>query len=378
MYNHSRTRTTSSNVFPNAAPPQHLPPHMQLHQPHMSHAQRSASVNTFSTVSSGGGNGGNNGGMAPPAAYRTSPTADVRRSTSSRSGGTPNVPQNSYVALLRRQKATVWSERAQFEDPRIAAQQKAARMRANREIHGGGGGGGGGYGGGAGGTRTNTGLSSAGGKMSAKIRHHGSKTNALGFGADSNYVGIGGVPLRLSATEVEQEDSDEDDFAGGGAAASGMRPNHRRTGSSGRSSTASGRRNPPYRSSTGALVTSGSGSGSGSGTRRYSPNDTPERADSLVDDSAFTTTASGGGGGALRDDAASGKARSTASGSSAERADNVPDLAAAGRMPANSTTNQTLTRERSTRNPEDLRRRGSVDERTMTLSTGRLFIANPD
>ncbi|KAL1889248.1 hypothetical protein Sste5346_009002 [Sporothrix stenoceras] len=370
MYNHSRTRTTSSNVFPNAAaPPQHLPPHMQLHQPQMSHAQRSASVNTFSTVSSGGGG---NGSMAPPPAYRTSPTADVRRSTSSRSGGAASyASQTSYVALLRRQKATVWSERAQFEDPRIAAQQKAARMRANREIHGAGGGGGGGYNGGSG-TRTSTGLSSAGGKMSAKIRHHGSKSNTLGFGADSNYVGIGGVPLRLSATEVEPEDSDEDDFGGG---SSGIRPNHRRTGSSGRSSTASGRRGPPYRSSTGALVTSGSGSGPSSGTRRYSPNDTPERADSLVDDSAFTTTAHSG----VRDDAASGKARSTASGSSAERADAVPDLAAAGRMPANSTINQSLTRERSTRNPEDLRRRGSVDERTMTLSTaGRLFIANPD
>ncbi|ERT01353.1 uncharacterized protein SPSK_07662 [Sporothrix schenckii 1099-18] len=369
MYRHSRTRTTSSNVFPNAAPQQHLPPHMQPREPQMSHAQRSASVNTFSTVSSGGGGSGN---MAPPAAYRTSPTNDVRRSTSSRSGSASVAPQTSYVALLRRQKATVWSERAQFEDPRIAAQQKAARMRANREIHGAGGGGGGGYNGGVGGTRTSTGISSAGGKMSAKIRHHGSKAGALGFGADSNYVGIGGVPLRLSATEVEPEDSDEDDFGAGG---SGMRLNHRRTGSSGRSSTASGRRNPPYRTSTGGLVTSGSGSGSGSGTRRYSPNDTPERADSLVDDGAFTTSAASG----LRDDAASEKARSTASGSSAERADNVPDMASSNRLPANSTINQTLTRERSTRNPEDLRRRGSVDERTMTLSTaGRLFIANPD
>ncbi|CAK7207196.1 hypothetical protein SEUCBS139899_010004 [Sporothrix eucalyptigena] len=369
MYNHSRTRTTSSNVFPSAGTPHHPQQQqqqhhhyqqqqhyaqspMQLGQPPMTHAQRSASVNTFSTVSSGG--------MVPPAAYRTSPTADVRRSTSSRSGGAPSH-QSSYVALLRRQKATVWSERAQFEDPRIAAQQKAARMRANREIHGSSG-----YNGGVGGGRTSTGLSSAGGKMSAKIRHNKSSTL---LGADSNYVGIGGVPLRLSATEVEPEDSDDDDFGG---PANSMRPNHRRTGSSGRSSTASGRRGPPYRTSTGALVPSGSGSGSLHGnTRRYSPNDTPERLDSLVDDTATT-------GGPVRDDAASGKARSTASGSSAERADNVPDLGGTGRLPANSTSNATITRERSLRNPEDLRRRGSVDERTMTLSTGRLFIANPD
>ncbi|CAK7224583.1 hypothetical protein SCUCBS95973_005566 [Sporothrix curviconia] len=364
MYNHSRTRTNSSNVFPNAGQQQYnqsyAPSPMQLGQPPMTHAQRSASVNTFSTVSSGG--------MVPPAAYRTSPTTDVRRSTSSRSGGASNAQQSSYVALLRRQKATVWSERAQFEDPRIAAQQKAARMRANREIHGASGGGGS-YGGGAGG-RTSTGLSSAGGKMSAKIRHN--KSGTL-LGADSNYVGIGGVPLRLSATEVEPEDSDEDDY--GAAAANSMRPNHRRTGSSGRSSTASGRRGPPFRTSTGVLVTSGSGSGSlQSGARRYSPNDTPERLDSLVDDGATAGTRVS----IVRDDAASGKARSTASGSSAERADNVPDLSGSSRLPPNSTANATITRERSLRNPEDLRRRGSVDERTMTMSAGRLFIANPD
>ncbi|EPE05867.1 hypothetical protein F503_08398 [Ophiostoma piceae UAMH 11346] len=265
---------------------------------------------------------------------------------------------------MRRQKGTVWSERAQFEDPRITAQQRAARIRANREIIGSSSGSSaylGGFPGGPGSGRTSTGLSSAGGKVAAKIRHHG-KSSTLGiggYGADSNYVGIGGVPLRLSATEVEPEDS-EDEETGFMARA----PNHRRTGSSGRSSTASGRRGPPYRTSTGALnPTSGTNSLQGK---------TPERPGSLVDDTALP-----------RDDAASGKARSTASGSSAERADNVPDLAAAGAgrvaaAAANSSANATLTRERSTRNPEDLRRRGSVDERTMTLSTGRLFIANPD
>ncbi|OAA58005.1 hypothetical protein SPI_06890 [Niveomyces insectorum RCEF 264] len=307
VYSHSRTRTTSSNVFPSAtaaaagapAPPQPPPPPpMQLANPSISHNNRSSSVNTFSTMSSLG--------MAPPAAYRTSPTNDIRRSTSSRSGGaggsitTYAQQQTSYVALLRRQKATVWSERAQFEDPRFAAQQRAARMRANREIVGSGGA----YvGGGGGGGRTSTGMSSAGGKVAAKIRHHGSKTSAMGYGADSNYVGIGGVPLRLSATEVEGEDSDEDDTA------ATARPNHRRTGSSGRSSTASGRRSVPFRSSTGALVPSGSNSLQG-GVRRWSPGDTPERAGSFA-----AGEPSGAVGGVERDDAASGRARSTANGS---------------------------------------------------------------
>jgi hypothetical protein len=38
----------------------------------------------------------------------------------------------------------------------------------------------------------------------------------------------------------------------------------------------------------------------------------------------------------------------------------------------------TLTREKSVKNPEELRRRGSVDERTSTLTSQRLYIANPD
>jgi hypothetical protein len=37
-----------------------------------------------------------------------------------------------------------------------------------------------------------------------------------------------------------------------------------------------------------------------------------------------------------------------------------------------------ITREKSVKSPEELRRRGSVDERTMTMSAGRLYIANPD
>lgn len=268
------------------------------------------------------------------------------------------------MALLRRQKATVWCERAQFEDPRLAAQQRAAKMRANREISSSGGT----YVSSSSSGRTSTGLST-GGKVAAKIRHHG-KASAFGFGADSNYVGIAGVPLRLSATEVEGEDSDDEDIVTG-------RGHHRRTGSSGRSSTASGRRVPPFRTSAGALTPSASNT---QAPRRWSPGDTPERAGSLIDDGMGGVTVGVGGLDSQgdRDDAASGKARSTASGSSAERADNVPDLGSVGRLPPNSTHNAALTREKSVRTADDLRRRGSVDERTMTLSTGRLFIANPD
>jgi len=325
---------------------------MHLAQPHAFHQRRSPSVNTFSTISSGG--------MMPPAAYKTSPTTDIRRSTSSRSGGgAPGSPQgSSYVALLRKQKATVWSDRAQYEDPRLAAQQRAARMRAQLEVVGSNNGLSVGSLTAAG--RTSTGLSSAGGKVAAKIRHHG-KPGVIGYAPDSNLAGVGGVPLRLSATEVEGGDSDDDEL--------GQKPHHRRTGSSSRSSTASGKRGLGYR---GSVVLGPSNSLSGS--RRWSPGDTPERSGSLVveENEGDTNYAA--------DDAASATARSFGSGSSGERLDNVPDLSTHGqRLATNSQMHATVTREKSVKSADDLRRRGSVDERTVSLNTtGRLFIANPD
>ncbi|KAK6075361.1 hypothetical protein SCUP234_07807 [Seiridium cupressi] len=325
IYTHSRTRTTSSNVFPTPiqAP---TPMHLQQPPPSVGHTRRSPSVNTFSTVSTN----------PPPAAFRTSPpSSDLRRSTSSRSGG--GAP-NSYVALLRKQKATVWCDRAQYEDPRMLAQQKAAKQRANMEVIGG-----------TGAVRTSTGISSAG-KVAAKIRHHG-KPGVVGYAPENNYIGVGGVPMRLSATEVEGEDSDDDDVTM-------QRLHHRRTGSSGRSSTASGRRGITYR-------TSGSIAG-----KKWSPGDTPERAGSLVEQAEYQ----------VGDDRQLNRAESTRSGSSAERADALPELGAhsAAKLASNSLLNAALTREKSVKNPEELRRRGSVDERTATLTSTRLFIANPD
>ncbi|KAK3986314.1 hypothetical protein QBC44DRAFT_248429 [Cladorrhinum sp. PSN332] len=346
-YSHSRTRTTSSNIFPaqytSPAPPNNnYYPQTHLAQPQSNHQRRSPSVNTFSTVSSGG--------AGPPAAYRNSPPMDIRRSTSSRSGGTPGSPQTGgYVALLRKQKATVWCDRAQQEDPGMLARQRAAKMRANAEVIG------------ANKTttyvgtgRTSTGLSSTGGKVAAKIRHHG-KPTVVGYSPGSNHIGVGGVPLRLSATEVEGGESDEEDTAI-------QRLNHRRTTSSSRSSTASGRK-AGYRSS--------GGLGTMTNTQRQSPTDTPERRGSMVD---FGET------GLARGDSTGGKARSfgSGSGSSGERLDVVADLAANPGLAGNSLKNAAVTREKSLRTPDELKRRGSVDERTMTLTAGRLYIANPD
>ncbi|KAI0471764.1 hypothetical protein GGR56DRAFT_89941 [Xylariaceae sp. FL0804] len=323
-HSHSRTRTTSSGILP--AHPQNAM-HLQQPQPMMGHTRRSPSVNTFSTASSN----------PPPAAFRTSPTTDIRRSTSSRSGGSAGI---SYVALLRKQKATVWCDRSQSEDPRMIAQQRAAKQRATQEVTGR-----------LSQSRSSTGLGGAG-KVAAKIRHHG-KPGVIGYTPDSNYIGVGGVPMRLSATEVEGEDSDEDDI-------SMRRLHHRRTGSSGRSSTASGRRGLAYRTSGGL---------SQSGSKKWSPGNTPERGSMVLENDEYRPG----------DDKIE-RAQSTRSGSSAEKGDALPELSgpSAAKLASNSLLNAALTREKSVKNPEELRRRGSVDERTMTLTSGRLFIANPD
>ncbi|KAJ4414837.1 hypothetical protein N0V82_007685 [Gnomoniopsis sp. IMI 355080] len=354
-YSHSRTRTSSSGIFPMQVQQQQQA--MYLGQPQQyGHNRRTPSVNTFSSVSSGGERG-----PPPPAAYRNSPPndADLRRSTSSRSNA--SIQPLSYVALLRKQKATVWCDRAQPEDPYMLAKQKQAKMRALQSV------GAASVTGSSSAGRSSTGLSSAGGKVVGKIRHH-SKPTVVGYSPDSNYVGVGGVPLRLSATEVEGEDSDDDDLARSSL-------HHRRTGSSGRSSTAGsigqGRRGLNYRSSNGSGLHM-TGGGSQNSNRRWTGTgsngeNTPERRSSFAGGS-FDKRAS---------DAASG------SSSAGERADEVPDMdSAAARLASNSLShslmNATLTREKSVKNPDELRRRGSVDERTMTLTSGRLFIANPD
>lgn len=259
----------------------------------------------------------------------------------------------------------------------MAAAQRAAKMRAAVEMNGGRALDSDGVsypGGGQGAGRTATGLSSVGGKVGAKIRHHG-KPGVVGYTSDNNYAaGVGGVPLRLSATEVEGEDSDDDEPNGG--MMSRNMGNHRRTGSSGRSSTASGRLRHQQSQPGGTLTyrTSGHlGSMGSAAGRRWSPGDTPERSGSLVDNeqSRMSTMAS--------TTYPADETRSFASGSSAERADAVPDMAALNRA-KNSAQHAALTREKSTKTVDELKRRGSVDERTMTLtgSAGRLFIANPD
>lgn len=237
------------------------------------------------------------------------------------------------------------------------------------------------------GTMTASSLGGAqGGKalrVTAKIRHHG-KSGLTGFnGQEGNYgVGVGGVPMRLSASEVDGEQSDEED-------GNGQRI-HRRTGS-GRSSLRHGQ---SYRSSSGQVAGTGNGRESGRWSRDGTPssggasgrNSLAELAEASETPQPMSASKSNYFSTAGASHPVPDRKNSSGSGSSAERGDSVQDLDAA-RVASNTllksgTRGAGVGRQQSTRNPEELRRRGSVDERTatMTLSSGmgRLYIANPD
>jgi hypothetical protein len=177
--------------------------------------------------------------------------------------------------------------------------------------------------------------------------------------------------MRLSASEVDDGDSDDED------AGSGRQLYHQRTGS-GRSSVGSGRKGLTYRQSGASSMTGRWSSGNTPPGEKLEMHDVDEAGETPVPAGHpkakdYFAMADGSGDGTV----------SAGSGSSGERNDNVGDLSATATDAARLASNQlksSVTREKSLRNPEDLRRRGSVDERTMTMtmSAGRLYIANPD
>jgi len=343
IFAHSRVRTASSSIFPEGQP---NPYPNNMYQASF-HSKRTPSTGTFSTIASNGN------GSAPNRQSQNS--TDLLRSGSAHSGKAPTF---SYVALMRKQKATVWCDRAQYEDPNLVAVRRQEKIRAVSEMMGGSAG------------RISTGGSSSigGNRVTAKIRHHG-RPGLTDFKPAENFgVGIGGVPMRLIASEVEGGDSDDDAGSGG--------MSHRRTGS-GRSSSGSGRRGLAYRRSGASANSSG----------RWSSGHTPPSERDLVDPLTGGTPAPTRHPRSkdffpTNENSDGRKSISSGGSSSGERADGVADLGLttsnAARLASNSLLRSTITREKSTKNPDELRRRGSVDERAMSLSTGRLFVANPD
>ena len=308
---HSRTRTTSSGVFPSSTASPTTTMNSQYPTQDQGGLRRTPTSSTSSTT--GTPNRSNSGAL--------------RRSSSTRSGGSPT----SYVALMRKQKATVWCDRAQYEDPRMVAAQRQAKARAVQEV--------------AGGShhappRSASGGSGMVGGVRSKIgRHHGMPKASLY--APQTYAGSG-VPMRLSASEVDEGD-DED-----AGSLQGANNYHHRTGS-GRSSLGSCRR-MSYANPVGRIS-------SNSTPPQHSPDDlgelkeepTPHEYD--PSDSYFEHTKTN---------------LSTGSGSSEER-----NFGGVAQLPT------TLPKVEK-KGTDDLVRRGSVDERTTTMSNTRLFIANPD
>jgi hypothetical protein len=317
----------SQNNYPynasSAAPPVRVSPPMSQQQ--FSHTRRTPSVGTSSSSNSAS----TNTQRTAPANYASS----VRRSTSSRS--TSTTSPTSYVALMRKQKATVWCDRAQHEDPRILAAQRQAKMRATMEVAG--------SQHAIGSGRTSTSSSGLAGGMRSKIRHHGAvKASAYNAVAHSG----AGVPMRLSATEVEEGDSDDE-------------PRYHQRSGSGRSSLGSGQRISHLQR--GYTGTSYSG---GSTPSAHSPLDS--RSNVIGEE---TPTANYYG--QQSDDYFGQPGGQGGSGSSGEAEKNF------GR-PAGLPVQQRAKPELERKTSDELRRRGSVDDRTMTMSAGRLFVANPD
>ena len=322
------TSTFSTYTRSGPKPPPTSSPSSQQYPNTIAKSRRTPSQSTTSTSHSNSG--------YPPSRTPSNVSSVLSRNASTRSGA--SITPGSYVALMRKQKATVWCDRAQHEDPRIAAQHKAAKIRAAREING--------KGQAEGRTSTSGSMGSGSLGVRSKIRHHGLPKNTGYSGA--NLVG-GGVPMRLSANEVGDDGNQYDD------ADSARRISGRSSGDHRWLSVDQQQRGSRY-----SQGSTPNGSGQGS-----SPNDdipeateteeTPVPGGQQSQDADYFAHHPGKGG----------------SGGSSERENSFGNV---GQM-------QAPKAEKESKTLEDLRRRGSVDERANTMGymgRGRLFVANPD
>jgi hypothetical protein len=286
-------------------------PHTQALPPPSS-AGPSVPTRTLSNATSSSNSTGNN----HLTQTMSSASSDIHRSSSGRSAPV----QLSYVALMRRQKGTVWCDRAQPEDPRLQAQKRAARQRAHMELHGG---------------------ARSGPLASGKIRHHSGKAGPTSF-SPSTLVGAT-VPVRLSANEVG------DDYADDHSSEGGMF--HRRASGSARSSLGSMQRYP-------------------SGYQRQ-PGKTPPNEQADIPEVVETAPVEGTH--SYNSSRNSSLQKDTELEGHDEHHEN--DFGDIGEMAAPAAAKTAM---QKAKKADDLRRRGSVDERTTSLTGGRLFVANPD
>lgn len=216
-------------------------------------------------------------------------------------------------------------------------------------------------------TGTSGGNGNGSGGMSRKIRHHG-KPGTTNFNASGANLAGAGVPIRLSATEVEDEDpqsqlNDWDretwgasSFGGAGTDAMGRSLHHRRTGS-GRSSQSSG-----------ARVSAGQ-------TRLSIASSTSSHSRSPSEPLAEETPVPPSSQGNEYLQRSRGLQRgSSGSSSNSERENSFGGLAG---IPESERFERPVDRIIKD-SADDLRRRGSVDDRTTSMGGVRLFVANPD
>jgi hypothetical protein len=248
-----------------------------------------------------------------------SSSSSMRRTSSTRSGGAPS----GYVASMRKQKATVWCDRSQPEDPRVLAQQRAAKSIATMEI--------------IGSSPHGSSLSGGSASKSSKIRH-GQKQGSIGYSPAEMVRGVDSMKPILSANEAA-DNSDEED--GVSHLSGGMKG---RTGS-GRSSISSSKR---YTMSGGSMTANASSSSSLHKLRMGGSESSP-RIGSFDESKTHTGLSLESRGSSNGEEQSFGGLGSLTG---------VPTA----RVPTS----------------DELRRRGSVDDRALGLSKVRLFVANPD
>jgi len=176
--------------------------------------------------------------------------------------------------------------------------------------------------------------------------------------------------MRLSASEVDEGDSDEEKGYDSGARY------HQRNGS-GRSSMGSAQRHVSHSSSSTYAPTNlqssyaapnqASNASTPPSAKSYSPSNSIQQSPPDPGETPVPETYANQGD--YFRQSGSGQARSAGSGSSEERG--FGDVSG---LPQRTQPQQNL----QPKTNDDLRRRGSVDDRTMTMSGVRLFVANPD
>ncbi|KAK6356831.1 hypothetical protein TWF718_001171 [Orbilia javanica] len=378
MIKHHPQPLNLSSAIPRGLPTPYLPPSI----PSPSAQSRSASTGYS------------------PSNRRTNSTgsSSLHRSTSNGSSGS----SNAYVTTLRKQKATVWCDRAQREDSRFLAAQKAAKAKAAQEVAR------------AAAQQSHHRTSESGSSVHrGKISHHrgGRKSNSVDHEFSTNRSLVAGVPARL---DIDDDTSgDEQPGSGSGSVYGGVA---RRTNSGRSSINSTGqRRFTATTTSSGGDRTSVPGTPqlqlrvhdlqnySGyNGTHSSSPStysrtssiidtalpDVPETAETMVD---IRRNNSGNSGGLRheylpvhRKSGSINRQHPSPNQSDAMLQPHQHGYPSEGYSPGFSEASArprpaAVTRTISSREPADLRRKGSIDDsRTMTMGRVRLFVANPD